>query len=261
MYEIDGIRFYDAGPQAYLIGQPSWNEEGFAKFCSEMEIDTRSDQFTGAEAENVIEAAGRGCYLSYGTGRPHVECIQNMRDMDHGSVFQHQSVTVIITGVSRGLTHELVRHNVGNAMSQTSSRYVEASKLGFVIPPEFRDSPTLRRGFEDHCLNALGKYEASLPYLVEALELEHPTTQKTAIRKMARGAARAMLPINLAQIITFSFNAHSARHFLRMRGNRHADIEIRELALVLAPVFKTVWPALNEDVHVEDGEVKLGWTV
>jgi thymidylate synthase (FAD) len=55
--------------------------------------------------------------------------------MGHGSVFEHASIVFQVAGVSRSLTHELIRHRVGTAYSQESQRYVDAKDIRFVVPP------------------------------------------------------------------------------------------------------------------------------
>lgn len=93
-----------------------------------------------ADADVVVEAAARCCYWSYNRGRGHAEHIANLREQEHTSTFEHPTFTLAIAGVSRALTHELVRHRVGVAISQLSQRYCGPEMVRFVLPPAYAAS-------------------------------------------------------------------------------------------------------------------------
>ncbi|HST58632.1 MAG TPA: FAD-dependent thymidylate synthase, partial [Longimicrobium sp.] len=113
-------------------------------------IDWESDSEVAGEV--VAEFAGRMCYLSFGEdaglegghksipGRTSNEAyLGNILQVKHGSVLEHAVWTVLIEGVSRSLTHELIRHRAGFGFSQLSQRYVDESHIGFVVPPEIAE--------------------------------------------------------------------------------------------------------------------------
>ncbi|MCH9018224.1 MAG: FAD-dependent thymidylate synthase [Chloroflexi bacterium] len=84
----------------------------------------------------VIEISARLCYMSYGRGRRDIEeFVTNLLSSKDGSVFEHVNYGFVFTGVSRSLTHELVRHRAGFAYSQRSQRYVDETDAPFVLPP------------------------------------------------------------------------------------------------------------------------------
>lgn len=254
---VDGVRFYTS-PEVYLVGQTQFNTHEFDRFLDDQEMDINTEQFAGSPGEQLVESGARACYMSFGSGRPTAEHLENIRASNHGSVVRHSTATLMITGVSRGLTHELVRHGAGTAISQSSSRYIPARKLGFVVPPEVQGDAVLENAFQAHCLTALTQYEMAVGRLTDKLVQGHPQDSKTAARKTARGAARAWLPIGLAQVIQFTFNIQSFRHVLRMRGSSGAEKEIIKLAQLMAPVAKHLWPHLCDDVVVlPTGGVKL----
>ena len=100
---------------------------------------------TQAAAEILAEIAGRTCYMSFGKGRKsNQEYIDNILVSKHGSVLEHAVWCLLITGVSRALTHELVRHRAGFGYSQLSQRYVDESEARYVVPPLYQESPELR---------------------------------------------------------------------------------------------------------------------
>src|SRR5512136_153934 len=95
---------------------------------------------TEVPAEVLAEAAGRTCYLSFGKGRKtNAEYLEHIVASHHGSVLEHAVWNFLVTGISRSLTHELIRHRAGWAYSQLSQRYVDESEARFVCPPLYRD--------------------------------------------------------------------------------------------------------------------------
>src|SRR3982750_4343749 len=83
------------------------------------------------------EFAGRLCYMSQlnPAKRQTREYLENIKKQGHGSVLEHANYSILLEGVSRSLTHELVRHRAGFAYSQLSQRYVDESQASLVIPP------------------------------------------------------------------------------------------------------------------------------
>src|SRR5580704_12244522 len=90
-----------------------------------------------SDGERLAEFAGRMCYMSQRNpaNRPTREYLDNIKKQGHGSVLEHANYTLLLEGVSRSLTHELVRHRAGFAYSQLSQRYVDESRAAFVVPP------------------------------------------------------------------------------------------------------------------------------
>src|SRR5437773_10638219 len=60
--------------------------------------------------------------------------LDNIKNQGHGSVLEHANYSLLLEGVSRSLTHELVRHRAGFAYGQLSQRYVDEPEANFVIP-------------------------------------------------------------------------------------------------------------------------------
>src|SRR4029078_10998681 len=81
--------------------------------------------------------AGRLCYMSQKNpaSRATREYLENIKKQGHGSVLEHANYSLLLEGISRSLTHELVRHRAGFAYSQLSQRYVDESEANFVMPP------------------------------------------------------------------------------------------------------------------------------
>lgn len=206
-------------------------------------------------ADELVEAAGRLCYMSFDPkkrrpgGNPAY--IRHILDVGHGSVLEHASWTFLFTGVSRSLTHELVRHRAGMSYSQLSQRFVDSSDVAFVRPPAIEPGGATDDLWQYGCSRSLTVYIA----ILNSLRDDMPE----AARKEVHEAARSVLPNCTETRIVVTGNARSLRHFLRMRGSAGADAEIRRLAVALAPILKADAPSIFQDVAITDaGTVEVG---
>ncbi|OQA04975.1 MAG: Thymidylate synthase ThyX [bacterium ADurb.Bin400] len=210
--------------------------------------------------EQLIKTAGQICYVSYGpkrtTNQEADKYFTNIKVSGHGSVLEHASVTFLFYGVSRTLTHELVRHRAGFAFSQVSQRYVSGKVLRFVERPEFVNDPELHKLFEES-IDASAKAYENLANMLMERQSEGAEVlsadRKTDLRKKVQQCARTLL-LNAAEApIVVTANMRSWRHFIEMRGSEHAEIEIRRLALLVYRSLKEIAPLLFNDYQ----EIKL----
>jgi thymidylate synthase (FAD) len=204
-------------------------------------------------AETLAEIAGRTCYMSFGKGRKSSrEYLENILTSKHGSVLEHAVWCLLITGVSRALTHELVRHRAGFGYSQLSQRYVDESDARYVVPPLYQENETLHvkwRETIEHIRKAYVELaEASAQYVRQ----KYPNLGPHEQRKWARQAARSILPNACETKIFVTGNARSWRHFLELRGSVHADTEIRLLAAEVCRVLKRESPNIFHDIELVD---------
>ena len=132
-----------------------------------------------------------------------------------------------LTGMSRSLTHELIRHR-HFSYSQLSQRYVPERDAAMVEPDVIADDPELHQLFAEASAAALASYEKLLAGLEERFADE---PNRTLRRKQARQAARAVLPNATETRIVVTGNYRAWRHFIAMRASEHADVEIRDLAI------------------------------
>lgn len=210
--------------------------------------------------EVVAEFAGRLCYLSFGEdaglegghrtigGRTTNESyLANILKVKHGSVLEHAVWSVLIEGVSRSLTHELVRHRAGFGFSQLSQRYVDESEIAFVLPPEIEEDGEAFRIWSGACGAALAAYRELLGMVTEQVGDQGPATMR---KKRARQAARAVLPNCAETKIVVTGNARAWRHFVEMRGSASADVEIRRLAVATLRLLQGEAPHVFGDMHV-----------
>lgn len=259
------------GPSVYLVGKQMIDEDAVAGFLIDEDCPDWNSSLDASGGETLIELGGRLCYMSFSNPRPGGTraYIKHILEVGHGSVCEHAVYSLVITGVSRSLTHELVRHRAGMSYSQLSQRYVDHSEWSFVVPFRLTDDVLhqtekgmawvanceqalrrYRRVYEDCVSEAKeeGFEEAQAAYdpgqcpWKDADEWLSSRTQevRTAIRKEARGTARSALPECTETKIMVTANGRALRHFIEMRASRHADVEIRRLA-------NAVWEALKED--------------
>ena len=129
---------YKSAARVYLVSRPAVDWEQIAAFLSDEELPPIPDSIrAGTDDSNaIIEVSARLCYMSFGRGRRDIsDFIHNLLSSKDGSVFEHVNYGFVFTGVSRSLTHELVRHRAGFAYSQRSQRYVDETEGSFVLPP------------------------------------------------------------------------------------------------------------------------------
>lgn len=247
----------DAG--VVMLARPTVEIElgGLHPFLSEIEPDSDYlfDEAIGSSAE-LIKFAGQLCYLSLGQQRTRNKdasgYLKNIKISGHGSVLEHATYSVLLYGVSRALTHELVRHRAGTAFSQVSQRYVPVHKVRFVEAFEYRSDPALHASFEAWIDRCLVEYEAR-----EKILLKGSAESTTALRKQVRQAARRCLPNEAEAPMVMTANLRAWRHIIDQRCNEHADVEIRRMAYRLFLVLAAADPLLWEDyeaVEMPDGK-------
>jgi thymidylate synthase (FAD) len=197
--------------------------------------------------------------MSFARPRPggNSTYLGHIKEVGHGSVLEHAVWDLLFTGVSRSLTHELVRHRAGMGYSQLSQRYVDESVAEYVEPALIAADPQLHTIWLDAVQHTHQAYVQLAERLAEKLADE---SDRTARRKAARQAARSVLPNATETKIFVTANARALRHFLEQRGSRHAEPEIRLLSNRLLDVLQRESPNLFGDyerVALPDGTFEL----
>jgi thymidylate synthase (FAD) len=240
-------------PTVHLIATQQIEESELNGFLNAHDVGHWNTD-TDVDAERLVEVAGRVCYMSFAKPRPggNKAYINHILEVGHGSVLEHAVFSLLITGVSRSLTHELVRHRAGFGFSQLSQRFVDESECDFVAPPAILKDAHAMTLFQGAMVDALASYEVFVEYL-ETISTE---TDKTARRKQVREAARAVLPNATETKIFMTGNARAWRHFIEMRGSIHADAEIQRLAVAVLDKLRDAAPNLFGDYVVQDGSIE-----
>lgn len=184
-------------------------------------------------ADAICAAAGNSCYSE----RPSYEIVEDINSekvlsrivgMGHHSVIEHAVFTFSVEGVSRALTHQLVRHRVAS-YSQQSQRYVSMKEPSYVTPHTVQDDPEALKVFEDTMAEiwaAYGKLES----------MGIPAED-----------ARYLLPNGCTTNITITMNARELLHFFSLRCCNRAQWEIREMADRMLELCREVSPVIFRD--------------
>jgi len=224
--------------KTYMVGEPCINWAAFWSFIQDekIEMDPASVFNAGSAGETLPEIGGRLCYMSFGKGRKtNKEYIDNIINQKHFSVLEHANWSFIITGVSRSLTHELVRHR-HFSFSQLSQRYVDESEVDFILPSPLTIDENVKAAVTDTFYMTRKIYSLAASFLEDSYK-DLPATER---RKAARQAARAVLPNATETKIMVTGNARAWREFIEKRNSQFADPEIRELARhILAKLHKS----------------------
>lgn len=262
-------------PTVFCMGQTQFDIDGLTDWMTFNRLDEHMLPTTDSPLANLwrdvdddfalermIEFGGRHCYRSWTQGRDRTEYIRNIIDMEHGSVLEHSSINFAIQGVSRSLSHELVRHRVGVAISQESQRYVDAKDIQFVVPPLVsyvaggafaRDK--ILDDFLAECEHARLSYQLLQEQLVARVKAAGSNVKSlTMIKKRANEAARAHLPNASETRLLWTPNMRLLRHFLWLRGGTGADLEIRRLAVELLHMAQAKAPSVFSDLVTREAK-------
>lgn len=244
-------------PTIHIVGRQTCDMGEIDDFLREHGVSWQSD--TTVAGEYLAEVAGRVCYMSFAKPRPggNQAYLGHILEVGHGSVLEHATWNFLITGISRSLTHELIRHRAGFGYSQLSQRYVDESVAEYVEPAIIASDPALH----DIWQKTVEAAHRGYCLLVEGLNaklVDEP--DRTLRRKRARQAARSVLPNATETKIFVTANARALRHFIEMRGSRHAEDEIRQLAVALLLRMQKEAPNLFGDyqlVPLPDGSMEV----
>jgi thymidylate synthase (FAD) len=226
-------------PKVQLIGK--------TEFSPPADVDWSTDAEGG---QALAEFAGRACYQSWHKPNPRTATnagyLDHIKEVGHLSVLEHGTVTFYLTGMSRSLTHELIRHR-HFSFSQLSQRYVPERDAAMVEPDVIAQDPELHEKFAKAAEASVAAYNDLLETLQEKFADEPKATLR---RKQARQAARAVLPNATETRIVVSGNYRAWRHFIAMRASEHADVEIRALAVECLRQLQEVAPNVFDDFEI-----------
>jgi thymidylate synthase (FAD) len=242
---------------------------------------------TDSPGEAAIEFAGRTCYMSFDKRRPggNKAYINHVRELKHGSVFEHATWGIVIDGVSRSFSHQFVRQRVGLSPSQLSQRYVDEGICRYIVPAALAESvvpgvnlpdrfetvsdidPAMFQTDDDYHAFVewwRASFAAHVSYRILADKLlakfaGHADWGKatTKQKKRAREAAREVVPNGVETILYGTCNARMLRHFIEMRSDEAADAQIRRVALMVLDRFNIEAPNIFGDYRIattDDGD-------
>lgn len=183
------------------------------------------------EPEALLEFAGRLCYESFDMPNPDTATrdgyLSNIIELGHESVLEHASISFYVEGVSRNLSHELIRHR-HLSFSELSQRYVDMEDANFVVPPAARNE-ALGVGplcpLSDYAFDEVsGDPKQMYNDMVNQVKSDDKT------RKQAREAARSYLPSGMETKFVVTGNLRAWRDVLKKRDSKYADAEMQLFA-------------------------------
>ena len=209
------------------------------------------------DGEKLVASAAKLCYSPVG-----VEEIEEKLDaknidsfltmlmsLGHESPIEHVTFTFAAEGVSRTLTHQLVRHRIAS-YSQQSQRYVKLDQFEYVVPPAIQENEEAKELF----LKAMEEDQRYYNEITDILSnklydeyIKEGLSEKEARRKAEKEAiedARYVFPNACETKIVFTMNARTLLNFFRLRCCNRAQWEIRALATEMLKEVKKVYPVL-----------------
>lgn len=202
-------------------------------------------------AQALIEFAGRLCYESWDLPNPKTATnsgyIKNIISQGHESVLEHVSVTFYVEGVSRNLSHELIRHR-HLSFSELSQRFVDMSDANFVVPPAFRNEVI---GVGPLCPltdypSGWGGPEGDPRAMYDEMVEQAKDDGKN--RKQAREAARSYIPAGMETKFVVTGNLRAWRDVLKKRDSEHADAEMQLFAKEVKRQLLIEYPDVFRDL-------------
>ncbi|WP_400237972.1 FAD-dependent thymidylate synthase [Methanomethylophilus alvi] len=184
-------------------------------------------------ADRICAAAAHSCYSEDSAADlletvDPAKMLRHVIGMGHHSVIEHAVFTFSVEGVSRALTHQLVRHRIAS-FSQQSQRYVRLSEPTYVVPETVKRDPEAMKVYEETMDGIWDSYSKLIGMGIPAED------------------ARYVLPNGCTTNITITMNARELLHFFSMRCCNRAQWEIREMADEMLRLCKEVSPVIFSD--------------
>jgi thymidylate synthase (FAD) len=196
------------------------------------------------EAEELIASAGRLCYAQdsdqvfRSNSKDPGQFVEKLMRMGHESPIEHVVFTFYIEGVSRAMTHQLVRHRLAS-YSQRSQRYVDHDCFDYVVPPRLQGKT----------VEVEGEQVDAVTYFKQTMDLinERYARLRDALGREGEKSnedARYVLPNACETKILMTMNARELLHFFEERLCARAQWEIRNAAEQMLKLVKDVCPSV-----------------
>jgi thymidylate synthase (FAD) len=254
-------------PEVFLVARPEIDYGQLAAYLREVGGEKWLERLDRGDLDNdalnLAEFAGRLCYRSWEPGlNPNVtrvrtdqdRYLENILSSAHGSVLEHVSFSFALHNVSRVMTHELVRHRPGTAVSQESLRFVRLADIPFWFPEWAQaDAELMKRAtalveqleeFQRWMAVHFGLDEEGVPF--------HEKKHKTSFM-------RRFAPDGVATGLVWTANIRTLRHTIEARTDPGAEEEIRLVFGKIAELVRAEAPALFGDYTVSDGAWVPRW--
>lgn len=252
-----------------------WNGTDIhALFPHDEGVGARGEAVT--ENELLVELAGRKCYDSFGLKagkKTNAEYIANTQGgaIPHASILYHAKMSFFFAGISRRVSHEIIRNYVGadrdeeGAPSQESTRFTHHYGF-FIAPPRYLEKDGITsfpdEPYEGPMFQRLNKFRFAMKqsyaaYLdivafeVEMFEQKHGEPPKAMDRKRIYEAASSFLPHQAETSFIWTTNPAAIAKLCRERCDNASDLEIQRFAKKLKRVSVERWPNLFPQVWMK----------
>lgn len=251
-------------PNVYWVGYTQIHDHEIMRFLKDSGNEdfwrsiqaARNAGLTGAEI--LCSMFAKLCYRSLTLGKnENLTRVRDIRDnitgcfnTGHGSVFEHVGFNFIINNCSRVFTHELVRHRVGTAFSQTSGRYCRLDEIDIVFDP-------ILEPVRKHVLEIQEYLEKKYAEMVRDSGLDQ--MKDFADKKKMTSALRRIAPNGQSNEIGVTLNLRALRHTIMMRTNRHSEWEIRTIFAQIYTILRDRYPTIFHGAKEEriDGILEI----
>jgi thymidylate synthase (FAD) len=208
----------------------------------------------GLDGENplqLIELAGRTAYQSRDkiTDDSAARFVRMLRDRGHESVLEHSAMTVEFNNVSRGFTHELVRHRL-MAITQESTRYVDESDFKVVIPPDKDPDEKLVELEINVPIGVVPRIQRFKVSFQEWMDLNEQMYRGLRKAGWSPEDARQVLPTAIKSQIVITANFREWRHIFQLRCDKRAHWEIRQVMVNLLKDVQKIIPVIFDDFEI-----------
>lgn len=204
--------------------------------------------------ELLVELAGRNCYHSYGakagkkSNRDYIAHTQS-GTVPHRSIMYHAKMTFFVAGISRRVSHELIRHYVGANRSEEGSPSQESTRYThhpghFIVPPKMALDGQSVDKFIVAMSAAYNEYHDYIDRETEAYRAASGEEPKGMTRKRIYEAAAGLLPMQAATSLVWTTNPVALAKMFAERTDESADAEFRRLALQWQRLCVARWPNL-----------------
>lgn len=199
------------------------------------------------DGEKLIAAAAKLCYSSVGISEIEENLnedntekfLQHLINLNHESPIEHVSFTFAVEGVSRTLTHQLVRHRIAS-FSQQSQRYVKLEQFEYIMPPAIENNEEAKALFKQAMSEDQKYYDKITNILFEEnykkyidLGLKEKEAKSKAEKESIEDA-RYIFPNACESKIVFTMNARTLLNFFRLRCCNRAQWECDTFAYNVA---------------------------
>ncbi len=186
-----------------------------------------------AEPERVVAMAARLCYSPIGASeleetmsdKQVQNLVRKIVELGHWSTLEHVTFTFAAEGISRVLTHQLVRHRIAS-YSQQSQRYVSEHDFEYIVPPTIARNAQAKEKFLALMDNVRDTYNALTEMGIPKEDARYSLANATETK------------------IVMTFNARSLLNFFSLRCCNRAQWEIRMMANLMLKEVKKVAPLL-----------------